>query len=138
MLALQVGEIDAFAEHGLPPSLIEEMEANPDITVEVMMGSGIVDLGFNVYSDGYRDEEYGGPHLEPEVNPLQDKVLRQAIAYAIDMEAIIDLVYQGYGTLTDSYLYVESPNHNPDLEMYEFDPTTARSMLESEGYYWAA
>jgi len=137
MLALQAGDIDAFAEHGLPPALIEEMEANPDITVEIMRGSGIVDLGFNFYSDGYRDEEGGGPYLEPEVNPLQDKVLRQAIAYAIDMEAIIDLVYQGYGTLTDSYIYDESPNYNPDLEMYEFDTTTARNILEAAGYYWA-
>ena len=93
-------------------------------------------MAFNLYSDGYRDEELGGPHLEPVVNPLQDKKFRQAIAYAVDMDAIIELVYQDYGEMVDSFLYPESPNHNPSLEMYEYNPTTARSMLEAEGYYW--
>ena len=102
-----------------------------------MPGITVVHMGFKLYSDGYRDDEYGGPHLEPEVNPLQDEVLRQAIADAIDVEAMIELVYDGYGEMMDSFTYPESPSHNPDLEMYEFNPTTARSILEAAGYYWA-
>ena len=135
-MALQVGDIDTFTEYPLPPSLIATMEADPDITVDIKKGITIVYMAFNLYSDGYRDEELGGPHLEPAVNPLQDKKLRQAIAYAIDMDAIIELVYQGYGEMVDSFVYPESPNHNPALDMYEYNPTTARSMLEAEGYYW--
>ncbi|MCD6390539.1 MAG: hypothetical protein J7L92_00875, partial [Dehalococcoidia bacterium] len=137
ILALQTGEIDTFTEFPLSPSFIDELDADPDITVDIVPGITIVYLAFNLYSDGYRDEEGGGPYLEPEVNPLQDKVLRQAIAYVIDAEDIIDMVYQGYGEMVDNFVYPESPNHNPDLEMYEADTAKARSMLEAAGYYWA-
>ena len=128
--------IDTFTEFPLPPSFIDVLNADEDITVDIVPGITIVYMAFNIYSDGYRDDEGGGPYLEPEANPLQDVVLRQAIAYAIDVEAMIDLVYQGYGEMVDSFCYPESPNHNPALEMYELDTTTARSMLEAEGYYW--
>jgi ABC-type transport system substrate-binding protein len=134
VLALQAGDIDTFTEFPLPPALIDDVDADPDITVDIVPGITVVYMGFNLYSDGYRDEEYGGPHLEPEVNPLQDVVLRQAIAYAIDVQAIIDLVYDGYGEMVDSFTYPESPNHNPDLEMYELDTTTARNMLLAANY----
>jgi len=137
VLALQAGDIDTFTEFPLSPSFIDELDADPDITVDIVPGITIVYLAFNLYSDGYRDEEGGGPYLEPEVNPLQDKVLRQAIAYVIDAEDIIDMVYQGYGEMVDNFVYPESPNHNPDLEMYEADTAKARSMLEAAGYYWA-
>jgi len=136
VMALQAGEIDTFTEFPLPPSFIDALEADLDITVDIVPGITVVYMAFNLYSDGYRDEEGGGPYLEPEVNPLQDEVLRQAIAYAIDVQDIIDLAYQGYGQMVDSFVYPESPNHNPDLEMYEFNPTKARSMLEAAGYYW--
>jgi len=137
VMALQAGEIDTFTEFPLPPSFIDALDADPDITVDIVPGITIVYMAFNIYSDGYRDDEGGGPYLEPEANPLQDVVLRQAIAYAIDVEAMIDLVYQGYGEMVDNFVYPESPNHNPDLEMYEADTTTARGMLEAAGYYWA-
>jgi len=136
IMALEKGDIDTFVEFPLPAALIDDVEADPNITVDIVPGITIVYLGFNLYSDGYRDEELGGPHLEPEVNPLQDEVLRQAIAYAIDMEEIIDVVYLGYGEMVDSFVYPESSNHNPDLEMYEFNPTKARDILEAAGYYW--
>jgi len=132
--ALQAGDIDTFTEFPLPPSFIGELNENPDITVDTVPGITIVYMAFNIYSDGYRDDEGGGPYLEPEVNPLQDEVLRQAIAYAIDVEAMIELVYQGYGEMVDNFVYPESPNHNPALEMYEADTTTARNMLLAANY----
>lgn len=137
VMALQGGEIDTFTEFPLPAALIGELNATEDITVDIVPGITVVYMAFNLYSDGYRDDEGGGPYLEPEVNPLQDVVLRQAIAYAIDVQAMIELVYQGKGQMVDNFVYPESPNHNPDLEMYEADTTTARSMLEAAGYYWA-
>jgi peptide/nickel transport system substrate-binding protein len=136
VMKLQAAEIDTFTEFPLPPSFIEDLNATEDITVDIVPGITIVYMAFNMYSDGYRDGEGGPVYLEPEANPLQDVVLRQAIAYAIDVEAMIALVYQGYGEMVDSFTYPESPNHNPDLEMYELDTTTARSILEAEGYYW--
>jgi len=134
VMALQAGEIDTFTEFPLPPSFIDALDADPDITVDIVPGITIVYMAFNIYSDGYRDDEGGGPYLEPEANPLQDVVLRQAIAYAIDVEAMIDLVYQGYGEMVDNFVYPESPNHNPALEMYEADTTTARNMLLAANY----
>ena len=134
VMALQKGEIDTFTEFPLPPAFIDELEKDEDITVDIVPGITIVYMAFNLYSDGYRDDEGGGPYLEPEANPLQDVVLRQAIAYAIDVEAMIELVYEGKGEMMNNFVYPESPNHNPALEMYEADTTTARNMLLAANY----
>jgi peptide/nickel transport system substrate-binding protein len=60
--------------------------------------------------------------------------LRQAIAYAIDRETIVNDILQGYGRVSDSFLapgafgYAPSPN-NPT-----YDPDRAQQLLEEAGY----
>lgn len=61
-------------------------------------------------------------------------VLRQAIAYAIDKQDIIDLVFGGYGEVCYAWTYNESPNLKPDLTKYDYDTTAAENLLLAANY----
>jgi peptide/nickel transport system substrate-binding protein len=70
-------------------------------------------------------------------NPhLADLKVRQAIAHAIDRQAIIDLALYGHGSLMRSYLPFWYPLYAGDqaLPDYNYDPELARSLLEEAGY----
>jgi ABC-type transport system substrate-binding protein len=82
------------------------------------------------------------------VNPLHDEALRKAIAYAIDVQNIIDVALGGdtylelvehgdlpaYAELADAWIYPEMTGHNDELEMYEYNPTKAEQLLRDAGY----
>ena len=118
LMALQRGEIDVLGDTGIPPALVEDFEANPDMKVEVVPGLTVYELTFNLHKD----------------TPLQDKDVRHAIAYGIDRQRIIDMVYMGYAVKYDSWVYAEDPMHHPDLPQYDYDPDKANEILDGAGY----
>jgi len=156
--AFQADEIDTYMasfSYANIPSFLEDS----DITVEVVPGIAVYYLGFNFWAEDetadyyyyYYDHdeeiyEYGG--LNYTVNPLHDKALRKAIAYAIDVQNIIDVALGGdtylddvahgdlpaYAELADAWIYPESEGHNEELEMYEYNPTKAEQLLRDAGY----
>jgi peptide/nickel transport system substrate-binding protein len=67
---------------------------------------------------------------------LADLQVRQAIAHAIDRQAIIAQTLAGHGTLMQSYLPAWHPLYAGDenLPDYSFDPTRARELLQAAGY----
>lgn len=70
-------------------------------------------------------------------NPhLADLKVRQAIAYAIDRQAIIDLALAGNGQLMRSYLPSWHPLYAGDAALpdYRYDPQKARALLKEAGY----
>lgn len=66
---------------------------------------------------------------------LSDKVVRQAMMYALDRPQIIDDIWSGAAVVAHSNL---SPKYefyyNPDLKQYEYDPAKAMEMLEEAGW----
>ena len=68
-------------------------------------------------------------------SPLfEDKAVRQALAYAIDRQSIIDGVLMGIGQpCTGPFSYV-SWAYNPAVKPYPYDPERARRMLEDAGW----
>lgn len=73
-----------------------------------------------------------GFHCEKE--PFNDVRVRQAFNYAIDTEAIIDIVLGGKGIPAVSFLPSSSYAFNKDMEGYTYDPDKARALLEEAGY----
>ncbi|MDI6768114.1 MAG: ABC transporter substrate-binding protein [Anaerolineales bacterium] len=70
-------------------------------------------------------------------NPhLADLRVRQAIAHAIDRQAIIDQILLGHGEQMRSYLPAWHPLYAGDamLPDYAYDPGQARALLEAAGY----
>ncbi len=69
-------------------------------------------------------------------NPLfQDKRVRQAFAYAINRQGIVDKVMDGRTVVAHSWI---TPNitqfYNPDVRKYEYNPDKARQLLAAAGY----
>jgi peptide/nickel transport system substrate-binding protein len=69
-----------------------------------------------------------------EKEPFGDPVVRQALRLAVNRQEIIDNVYGGYATLGNDYWSPYDPNYSKGLKQREYDPETAKKMLEDAGY----
>ena len=87
---------------------------------------------FELFSRWARGYTYIGWNLK---NPLfADVKVRQALAQAIDTDRIIEYVYYkaarpAGGPIPDVY-----PFSNPDIELYRFNPETARKLFAEAGW----
>ena len=66
-------------------------------------------------------------------NQLSDPRVRQAIAYAIDMDTIVETLYEGKA-ITAVGLLPNGPNKPDDLNPYTYDPDKARALLQEAGW----
>lgn len=66
-------------------------------------------------------------------NPLSDVRVRQAMAYAIDKQAIIDSLMAGKATMADA-LCPPGPWKADGLTTYEYNPDKARELLKEAGW----
>lgn len=73
-----------------------------------------------------------GFHCDKE--PFNDVRVRQAFNYAVDTEAIIDIVLGGKGIPAVGFLPSSSYAFNPDMKGYEYNPEKARELLAAAGY----
>jgi peptide/nickel transport system substrate-binding protein len=73
--------------------------------------------------------------MMPKRKPWDSKELRQAVAYAIDREAIIKTVLQGQGRVLHGPLSRGQYAYDPNLEpKYSYDPEKARALVKQAGY----
>lgn len=63
-----------------------------------------------------------------------DKRIRQAIAYAIDKEEIVDGVLFGLGRPATGPYVPNTWPYNPDVKRYEYNPEKARTLLAEAGW----
>ncbi len=67
--------------------------------------------------------------------PFNDKRFRQALAFAIDRQEIIDKAHRGFGTPASyGLLSIDHDMYNPDTPLYPFEPQKARFLIEAVGY----
>src|SRR5438105_11703622 len=64
----------------------------------------------------------------------QNKMLRQAMNYAINKEEIAAKLYSGAGVAATGVLPSTSWAYNKDLKAYPFDPDKARQLVKDSGY----
>ncbi len=73
------------------------------------------------------------------VNNREDSVftdvrLRQAVNHGVDVQAIIDGIFQGEATRMAGALSDLNPEVNPEIQPYEYDPDRARELIAEAGY----
>jgi peptide/nickel transport system substrate-binding protein len=119
ILALSNGDVDAFDQFG---GVTDEMLApfrQAPFAVEKAPGEWGMFLFFN---------------LERET-PLRDVRIRQAIAHAVDRQAMVERVLFGFGDAGNpGFLPPANPFYNPDVTGYDRDMDEARRLLQEAGY----
>ena len=114
-IALENGEID-FVD-SVTAVDAERVKTNPDLkTVEQVQGS-VTYIGMN--------------YLQA---PLDNDKVRKALAYAVDREAIIEAVLEGYGEILNTVFPPMMPGYNDEIEGYEYNPEKAKELIVEAGY----
>lgn len=114
MLAVQAGELDAAIF--VPFSRVAELQADPDLTV--------------VINASTREDHL---LLNHESEPLNNPMVREALDYAIDKQAIIDTITFGIGEVANSYIPKGALYYTADNGARAYDPEKAKALLAEAG-----
>ena len=115
--ALQAGEVDIICN--VPTTQAEYLQSLDGIMVVGQPSTRVVWLQFN---------------LVGEETPLDDIRVRQAMNYAVDRDALIAGVLDGYAVKVASISTPEYEGYDPDVQGYTYDPDQARQLLAEAGY----
>ena len=67
-------------------------------------------------------------------DPLDDQQVRQAIAYAMDADFIIEQLHRGRSRRAPGPISPDSPFYEPDISTYEVDLVKATELLDQAGH----
>lgn len=65
--------------------------------------------------------------------PFDNKLVRQALRYAIDTQKLVDVAVSGEGTPASSFLQESSPYFHKAATQYSYDPEKAKALLKKAG-----
>ncbi len=122
ILKLQAGEVDA-AEF-VPYARVAELKADPKLDMELFPAAQT-----NYFLMNIRPELKDGSK-----NPLADQRVRQALNYATDKDALIQVVSYGTGTPQRSFMPMSTPFSYGPEPLYPYDPAKAKKLLSDAGY----
>jgi peptide/nickel transport system substrate-binding protein len=113
---LLTGAVDLIAN--LPPEDIERVEASGNAEMASVPGTAEWFIRFNT-----------------DMPPLDDVRVRQAMNYAVDVDAIIDSVLEGRAVRLPGLVPSHAFGYTPDVPWpYQYDPEKARELLAEAGY----
>ena len=114
--AVMAEDVDAFP--GFPaPENLPQFEADPRFQVLVGTTEGETILSMN--------------NARP---PLNDKMVRRAIAHAIDRRAVIEGAMFGLGTPIGTHFAPHHPDYVDLTHLSSYDPELSRQLLDEAGY----
>jgi peptide/nickel transport system substrate-binding protein len=103
--------------NSLTPDTVLTLQREPFLAVQHAPGTEIQYLGFNL-----RDPI------------LKDVRVRQAIAYALDRQPMIEYLWGGWAQPARSVLPPQSWAYNGNVPAYDHDPVKAGQLLDAAGY----
>jgi len=113
--ALLSGEVDMI--DGLDPASIQQIEDNEDFQLLARPPLNIGYLGLNVKK-----------------KPLDNKLIRQALNYAVDKDAMIEAFFAGQAEPAKNPIPPTVEGYNDEIEAYSYDPEKAKELLAEAGY----
>jgi peptide/nickel transport system substrate-binding protein len=126
--ALKKGEVD-FADN-LDASVWDSLKDTPGITAWSGKYGGFDELAFNTGAALDDGTPIGDGHPA-----LKDKVVRQAISYAIDRDTVVKRVLNGAGSVGTTIIPpIYATQHLDPAAPYGFDVAKANQMLDAAGY----
>ncbi|SFZ85567.1 peptide/nickel transport system substrate-binding protein [Devosia enhydra] len=117
-LALRAGDLDIIA-NALPAPIARTLQGQPNITVAQAPSLGWAHMLYNLQRA-----------------PLDNVLVRRALAHAVDYDAIRGIAMQGLAESTNSSVIspVLSYWADPEAKEYAFDPELSKQLLTEAGY----
>lgn len=115
VLLLMSGQADVIS--GVPTVMVDRLKANKAVDVIQKPGYRTIYLGMNLA-----------------MPPFDDLRVRQAVAHAVNKEALLKGVMRGIGTLGGSYESSVIVGSATDLPPYPYNPQRARELLAEAGH----
>lgn len=118
--AVRAAELKAGSIHIMDqpnPAEVKGLEDDPKFKVARQEG---LNVGFLAYNT--------------EKKPFTNKLVRQAINYAINAQGIVDSIYEGLGTVATNPIPPTMWSYNKKIKGYEYNPKKAKELLAKAGY----
>lgn len=114
-IALETGEVDIV--YDVEPVDIDKIKENAELNFMMEASLGNSYLGINMTKE-----------------PFNDVRVRQAMAYAINVDDIIEVAYKNTAVPANSPIGPKIPGYNKDAKKYEYNPEKAKELLAEAGY----
>jgi peptide/nickel transport system substrate-binding protein len=112
---LESGQADLIAN--VPPHETDRLKRNSTVRLEEVRSARIIFL-----------------LLDPAHKPLDNKLVRQAIHYAIDKDALVKYVLDGKAHRLDGILGPHGFGEDPSFKPYSHNPQKAKELLAAAGF----
>ncbi|MDD3827848.1 MAG: ABC transporter substrate-binding protein [Anaerolineae bacterium] len=116
--AIQTGEVDIVTR--LSSEEAQSLLGVPNVTVIKYAQARVYYIAFNNVSTGVGQ-------------PTEDPLVRQAMNYAVDIEAIIDSLFNGFAKPAIGFVATGELGYD-NVEPFGYDPDKARELLAEAGY----
>lgn len=118
MLGLEVkkGDVDVVVNI-MPPDIVHQLKEEGRVALAESPGLDYMYLSLNT-----RDPI------------LRDRRVRQALAYAIDREAIVTYLRRGLARVATGLIPPQSWAYEPGIRRYDYNPERAKALLDEAGY----
>ena len=117
--AIQTGEVDIVTR--LSSEEAQTLEGAPDVKVINYPVDRVYYIAFNNLTSG-------------KGQPTEDLRVRQAMNYAVDVDAIIEALFNGYGRPSTGYVTPGNLGYDTEIEPFGYDPEKAGALLTEAGY----
>ncbi len=117
--AMQTGEIDIISR--ISAEEAAALQTDPKVKVIKYPVDRVFYIAFNNLTTG-------------KGKPTEDKRVRQAMNYAVDIDAIIDALFNGNGMPLTGFLVPTNFAYDKSLKPFGYDPDKARELLKQAGY----
>jgi len=119
--SLEAGQIDAAAPQ-LSPSLANTVKNDSNLILTVSPSDMYYYVAFNVYPFGK-----GNP-------TLKNLSVREALAHAVNLTALTDLIWHGYAVPIASQFPPTQPFYDHALQPYSYNVSLANEILNNSGF----
>jgi peptide/nickel transport system substrate-binding protein len=112
--ALQTGEIQGYDL--VEPQDIETIEGDAELQI----------LDRPAFNVGYVT-------INQSMEPMDDPLVRQAVAHALDREAVVNNFYAGRGVVAHQFMPPLVEGYADSVTQFEYDPQRSRQLLQQAG-----